>query len=192
MPTAWSADGSGGEDEGPTGVSDLRPSNRDVAGIVERVAELLELEEANPFRVRSYRRAAGELRALERPVAAMYEEGGRPRLREIPGVGERLGGSIAEIVETGRLGLPGRLESEAWLPVMEVERDGWQMRPLFSNTRRAHELGRARDWVVVYWDRDGDHGQSTVVTARSGPLEGERVVRGREAECRERYRGSGD
>lgn len=78
-------------------------------------------------------------------------------------------------------------EDEQWLPVMEGERDGWEMRPLFSNTRRAHELGKTRDWVVIYYDRDGEHGQCTVVTATSGPLEGERVVRGREAECREYY-----
>lgn len=78
-------------------------------------------------------------------------------------------------------------EGEAWLPVMEVERDGWEMRILFSNTRRAHELDRTRDWVVIYWRSNGEHGQATVVTGRSGELEGRRVVRGREPECWEHY-----
>ena len=56
---------------------------------------------------------------------------------------------------------------------------------LFSNTARAHELGRTRDWVVIYF-YDGDHheGQCTVVTETHGPLAGKRVVRGREAEQR--------
>jgi hypothetical protein len=80
-------------------------------------------------------------------------------------------------------------KGEAWLPVMKVERDGWEMRVLFSDTRRAHRLGRTRDWGVIYYDRNGEHGQATVVTARSGSLEGERAVRGREAECRVYYDG---
>ena len=76
---------------------------------------------------------------------------------------------------------------EAWLPVMHVERDGWEITALFSNTQRAHALGRTHDWVVLYWDRDGEHDQCTVVTARGGPLAGLRVVRGREPECRRWY-----
>jgi DNA polymerase/3'-5' exonuclease PolX len=71
---------------------------------------------------------------------------------------------------------------EAWLPVMHVERDGWDFTALFSNTAQAHELGRTRDWVVLYWTRDGHEGQNTVVTQASGPKAGERVVRGRESE----------
>jgi hypothetical protein len=72
---------------------------------------------------------------------------------------------------------------EAWLPVLHTERDGWHMTLLFSNTARAHQLGRTRDWVVVYYD-DGDHGegQCTIVTENRGPLAGRRVVRGRERE----------
>ncbi|MGZ3265337.1 MAG: hypothetical protein ACXWI4_06565, partial [Croceibacterium sp.] len=53
-----------------------------------------------------------------------------------------------------------------------------------SNTRQAHELGRVRDWVVIYFQTDGlPEGQCTVVTERRGELAGQRVVRGREAEC---------
>jgi hypothetical protein len=72
---------------------------------------------------------------------------------------------------------------EAWLPVLHVERDGWDMTALFSNTARAHELGRTHDWVVIYYHRDGDEGQCTVVTETRGPDAGRRVVRGREEEC---------
>jgi hypothetical protein len=76
---------------------------------------------------------------------------------------------------------------EKWLPIYEVQRDGWDLTALFSNTRRAHDLGRTRDWVVIYYNRDGDHGQATVVTSRTRGLEGQRVVRGREPECRRYY-----
>jgi DNA polymerase (family 10) len=72
---------------------------------------------------------------------------------------------------------------EAWLPVLHTHEGGWEYTALFSNTARAHELGKTRDWVVIYWENDGDAGQSTLVTAASGPLRGQRVIRGRETEC---------
>jgi hypothetical protein len=76
----------------------------------------------------------------------------------------------------------------SWLPVMHEDRKGWRFTALFSNTARAHKLGRTSDWVLVYAHRDGDpEAQFTVVTEGVGPLKGRRVVRGREAECEEHY-----
>ncbi len=72
---------------------------------------------------------------------------------------------------------------QAWLPVLHTKRDSRRYTALYSNTARAHELGMIRDWVVIYRDDDGGHGQWTVVTSRFGPLAGWRIVRGREAEC---------
>jgi hypothetical protein len=72
---------------------------------------------------------------------------------------------------------------ESWLPVLHTERDGWSFTALYSNTARAHELGRTRDWVVIYWERDGQEDQCTVVTEYAGALAGQRVVRGWEHEC---------
>jgi len=76
-------------------------------------------------------------------------------------------------------------QNEAWLPVLHTERDEWQFTALYSNTARAHQLGRTGDWVVVYFV-DGDHAehQRTVVTETRGALTGRRVIRGREEECR--------
>lgn len=74
---------------------------------------------------------------------------------------------------------------DSWLPVLHLREDGWRITALYSNTARAHRLDRVQDWVVLYCE-DEDHGerQYTVVTAPSGPLAGQRVVRGREDECR--------
>lgn len=74
---------------------------------------------------------------------------------------------------------------ESWLPILHTRRGEWHFSVLFSNTARAHELGRTRDWVVIYF-YDGDHheGQCTIVTETHGPLAGQRVIRGREAEQR--------
>jgi len=71
-----------------------------------------------------------------------------------------------------------------WLPILHTERGAWHFTALFSNTARAHEFGRTRDWVVVYFRTDHEiEGQRTVVTETHGPLAGRRVVRGRESEC---------
>jgi DNA polymerase (family 10) len=74
-------------------------------------------------------------------------------------------------------------EGRVWLPILHTERGAWHLTALFSNTARAHELGHTHDWVVIFYERDGDAGQGTVVTESRGPLRGRRVVRGREPEC---------
>lgn len=75
-------------------------------------------------------------------------------------------------------------DGAAWLPVLHTDRPGWHFTALYSNTARAHELGRVQDWVVLYAEDEAHHErQYTVVTAARGPLVGQRVVRGREAEC---------
>ena len=77
---------------------------------------------------------------------------------------------------------------EAWLPILHTTRGEWHFTALYSNTQRAHELGRCRDWVVIYF-YNGLHpeGQCTIVTETRGDLVGRRVVRGREYECRDHY-----
>ena len=77
---------------------------------------------------------------------------------------------------------------EAWLPILHARRGDWHLTLLHSNTARAHELGRTRDWVVAYYHLgDGPESRCTIVTERRGPLAGKRVIRGREDECREFY-----
>jgi hypothetical protein len=80
---------------------------------------------------------------------------------------------------------------EAWLPVLHTVRGDQHYTALYSNTARAHELGTTHDWVVVYRDDHGGHGQWTIITSRLGVLRGKRIVRGRESECREHYARSG-
>ena len=283
--------------------------NEEIADILDEVADILEFRGENPFRVRAYRRGAERLRQFEEPIRGLYHRRGRQGLEYIDGIGEKLSGTIAEVLDTGDLGLLTRLRAEMapaeafaqlpgigpeiaerieenldidsleeleqavydgrleqvpgigprkaegishalagilnrgarrrarrrrqqaqqsgprspeppvalllsldaqyrqkaregtlrriaprrfnperkkWLPVMDVERAGHSFTLLFSNTRRAHELNRTHDWVVIYVD-DGDGPQYTVVTATSGPLRDKRVVRGREDECRRYY-----
>ncbi|MCE5197507.1 MAG: helix-hairpin-helix domain-containing protein [Armatimonadota bacterium] len=76
---------------------------------------------------------------------------------------------------------------EAWLPVLNTRRGNHFYTALYSNTARAHDQGKTREWVVVYFDGPEGSGQVTVVTSRGGPLSGKRVIRGREEECLEYY-----
>ncbi len=284
-------------------------ANDDIAEIFEQVADLLELQEANPFRIRRYRQAAEQLQHMDRSAADLYRKSGEDGLRQLEGVDDTLAGAIAELVDTGRLGLLEQLESElsptalferlpgvgeelarrmhdelgvetleeleeaaydgrleriegigakkingirntlagvlsrsahrrtyrrgyttelppeppvelllevdetyrrraeageleriapkrfnpdnrAWLPVMETTREGWSLTALYSNTKRAHQLDQTDDWIVIYYERHGAEDQCTVLTATSGDLEGYRVVRSREWECREYYESS--
>jgi DNA polymerase (family 10) len=75
--------------------------NSDVADIFNRVADLLEILDENPFRVRAYRNAARAIGGLSQSAAAMVEEG--KDFTELPGIGKDLAGKIGEIVKTGYL-----------------------------------------------------------------------------------------
>ena len=75
--------------------------NADIAEIFNKVADLLEILDENPFRVRAYRNAARAIGGLSQSVAAMVEEG--KDLTELPGIGKDLAGKIGEIVKTGNL-----------------------------------------------------------------------------------------
>lgn len=64
-----------------------RVGNEKIADMLSEVADLLDREDSNPFRVRSYRRAAERIRSMERPVAEILEDQGVTGIKEMPGVG---------------------------------------------------------------------------------------------------------
>lgn len=64
---------------------------------------------------------------------------------------------------------------------------GWHFRCLFSQGSLAARLGKSEDWVTIYFNDGSAYGERTVETAESGPLSGQRVVRGREKECQQYY-----
>jgi len=74
--------------------------NEDIADIFDELADLLEIEGANPFRVRAYRNAARTVRGLGRELREWVDEG--RDLTELPGIGKDLAEKIHEIVTTGR------------------------------------------------------------------------------------------
>jgi len=280
--------------------ADEMVQNVEIARRLEEVADLLETQRANPFRVQAYRRAAAGVRHLQRPLIAIWLEQGDAGLRAVTGVGERLAAALRSLVTTGRLPMLDRLRGEtdpvallesvpgigaalaerlhrdlgidsladleatahdgrladiggigkkklagiidtlsmrlgrvrqagyvhepdeppvgelldvdreyrekaasgklpkitprrfnptgdAWLPILHTHRGDRNYTALYSNTARAHELGRVRDWVVLYYDGGLDERQATVITSHRGVLARKRIVRGREQECQRYY-----
>jgi Holliday junction resolvasome RuvABC DNA-binding subunit len=285
---------------------DRKPTNDQIADVLDQIADLLEAQDANRFRIQAYRNGAHTVRTADESIADMVSQEGQEALKALPDIGEGIASIITTYVRTGRSDVlarlqgevaPGKLfeqvpgigetlaqrivealdvstleeleqaahdgrledvegfgptkvrnirvslagmlstaasrrrrrasgekglqeqpdvatlldvdaayrrkaeadelrkiapkrfnpEGDAWLPILHTEREGWKFTALYSNTVRAHELDKTHDWVVLYYERNGKEDQATVVTETRGPLEGKRVVRGRESECRRYY-----
>jgi len=283
-------------------------TNEAIAAALGEIADLLERQGANPYRVRAYRQGVDTVRHAQQPLQQLLVEQGVRGLMKLRGIGDSLGAAIEKVIHAKRLpllerlrggGAPERLfstvadigpklaqrihnelgittlteleaacwdgrlervpgmgqkrvravreslagrfnrgasrpenvtqlppedqppvehlleidrqyrdladrdrllrvaprkfnpEGKAWLPILHAERNGRHYTALYSNTSRAHELGALRDWVVIYRDDKKLGGTWTVITAHMGPLNGRRVVRGREQECEAYYEQAG-
>ncbi len=80
--------------------SPARVTNPHVAAVLFNIATLLEMQQANPYRIAAYRNAARGVLALAEPVVELVAHGAR---LPVPGLGERLRRKITELVSTGRM-----------------------------------------------------------------------------------------
>ena len=74
--------------------------NREIAAILEEVADILEIMGENPYKIRSYRKAAHSIYQLSEDVEDLWQES---RLLEIDGVGKAIQSKVEEIMRTGSL-----------------------------------------------------------------------------------------
>src|SRR6516225_8652197 len=82
--------------------------NIQIAKAFEEVADLLEIQGANPFRIRAYRNAARTVGTLGTPVETILRNNGHA-LEELPGIGGDLAGKISKLCRTGELPLLAQL-----------------------------------------------------------------------------------
>jgi DNA polymerase (family 10) len=75
--------------------------NKKIAQKLDEMAEILEQQSANPFRIRAYRRAAETLNQLEKDVGKIFKQSGRKGLIALPNIGQGIATTIAEIIHTG-------------------------------------------------------------------------------------------
>ena len=83
--------------------------NAVIAKVFENIADLLELKEENPFKIRAYQKAAHTIENLPVELEQVMKDG---KLREIPGIGEAIAKKITELVTTGRLEFYDKLRAE--------------------------------------------------------------------------------
>jgi len=129
--------------------------NVEIARVLARVADLLEIQEANPFRVRAYRNASRTVEGLTRSLAEMIEEG--EDLEKLPSIGKDIAGYIQELVATGELRLLEEIEKvvpPALSDLLKLEGVGpkraeqlWKQLDIESvdDLERALDRGRVRD-----------------------------------------------
>jgi len=86
--------------------------NLHASRLFEELAQLLEEQGANPFRIGAYRRAADTLRRLSRPANEILEAEGIEGLEALPTIGEQLARQLRLVIETGRLPMLERLRGE--------------------------------------------------------------------------------
>jgi len=82
--------------------------NQEIVTRLREIADLLEQQKANPFRVNAYRRAAITVEKMDHPITEVINRNGYTGLIDLPGIGEGIARSIAEFVATGHM---SRLES---------------------------------------------------------------------------------
>ena len=84
-------------------------SNKEIAGVFEDIAVLLELKRENPFKIRAYQKVVRSIKQLPVEVEQLVAE---DKLKEVPGVGEAITKKITELVTTGKLDYYEKLKAE--------------------------------------------------------------------------------
>jgi DNA polymerase (family 10) len=84
--------------------------NSQIAEIFEKIADILEIQEENPFRIRAYRRAAQTMESLSEDISQHVKDDDLIRL---PGIGEDLASKIQEFLKTGKIRAYEKLKKKA-------------------------------------------------------------------------------
>ncbi|MCW9058495.1 MAG: hypothetical protein OQL11_06465 [Gammaproteobacteria bacterium] len=115
--------------------------NSEIAETFARLADLLELEDANPFRVRAYRNASRIVGSHSRSMADMIQQD--EDLSRLPGIGKDLAGKIETLVQTGRLPQLERVESRTPAELRDLMKvEGLGPKRVKNSTRRS----ASADW----------------------------------------------
>jgi DNA polymerase (family 10) len=93
--------------------------NIDFARVFEEIADLLEIQGANPFRVRAYRNVARTIETLSQSVESILQDE-EARLEDLPGIGKDLAGKIRELHETGELAFLDELRREVPASLVQI------------------------------------------------------------------------
>ena len=96
-------------------------TNSEIASVFDHVADLLDYQGGNVFRVRAYRNAVHTIGGLVEPLAAVRADTNRA-LTDLDGIGDDLAGKIEELLDTGRLSLLEELKAQVPAAAFELMR----------------------------------------------------------------------
>jgi len=114
-------------------------TNQEIAVVFRRLADLMELRDDNPFKIRSYRAAADTIEDTTSSLSEMAAEGGAGRLRELPGIGEAISKKIIDLLESGTFKLYEDVKAEIPESVLDLlEIDGIGIKTLQILFRQFH------------------------------------------------------
>lgn len=94
--------------------------NIEISEVLDDVAALLEIQGANPFRIRAYQNAARTVEAHAVAMHKMLADG--DDLTELAGVGKQVAKHIEELVDTGKLSVIDEIAKEIPLSLIELTR----------------------------------------------------------------------
>lgn len=86
-------------------------SNAQIAQVLEKIADHLEIQNANPFRVRAYREGAQTIRDTNQPIAKFIHNNEADKLDDLPNIGSGITAVIGEYISSGKSALLEELES---------------------------------------------------------------------------------
>ncbi|MDD3897624.1 MAG: DNA polymerase/3'-5' exonuclease PolX, partial [Syntrophomonadaceae bacterium] len=89
----------------------------EVATVLVKIADLLQIKGDNPYKIRAYRKAAESIYHLDEDIAIIYEKG---RVREVPGIGDAVAAKIGEILTTGSCEYYDRLSKEIPVGLLDM------------------------------------------------------------------------
>jgi DNA polymerase (family 10) len=96
-------------------------TNQEIAAVFEQIADLLEYQSANPFRVRAYRNGAKKISELTEPLAAIADDDSRS-LTDLEGIGKDLAEKIETLLATGTLPMLEELQAQIPAGVLTLSR----------------------------------------------------------------------
>jgi DNA polymerase (family 10) len=92
--------------------------NKGIADIFSAIADILEIQRENPFRIRSYRNAARTIEDLSQSLESMVK--GDMNLEEIPGIGKSIREKIEEVIATGKCSFLEELRAKIPMGLTEL------------------------------------------------------------------------
>jgi DNA polymerase (family 10) len=96
-------------------------TNQEIASVFEQIADLLEYQSANPFRVRAYRNGAKKISELTEPLDAIADDESRS-LTDLEGIGKDLAEKIETLLATGTLPMLEELQAQIPAGVLTLSR----------------------------------------------------------------------